>query len=151
MKRLGLAACVLLAACATTKVEVSGSGTGKPLCPADARPLTLVLWTTDWRPDQKDVAERDAAAWQAIQRFFVRSSCKTEIRNAARLPPYAQAFGKVIAITVRDFGIETRVLDGSGRPLAELRTDWQNGGPFVPKGVKTLEQDMIAALEATFY
>ena len=150
MKRLGLAACALVAACATTKVEVSGSGTGKPLCPAD-RPLTLVLWTTEWRPDQKDAAEREAAAWQGIQRFFVRSSCKTEIRNAARVPPDAQAFGKVIAITVREVGIQTKVLDGSGRPLADLRTHWQNGGPFVLKGVNTLEQDMIAALEATFY
>jgi hypothetical protein len=157
-----------VAGCATTKVDVSGSGAGQPLCPAD-HPSTLVLWTAQWRPDQKDIPDREAAAWQGIQQFFVRSSCKTEIRNAAALPPDAPSFAKVIAITVRELGpvvriglprlveggtevvVETRISEGrSGRSLAELRTHWQNGGAFVIKGTATLEQDMVAALAATF-
>jgi heat shock protein HslJ len=160
--------CAALAGCATTKVDVSGTGAGQPLCPAD-HPSTLVLWTTQWRPDQKDVLEREAAAWQGIQRFFVRSSCKTEIRNAAALPADAASFAKVVAITVRELGpvvriglpglveggtevvVETRISEGrSGRTLADLHTHWQDGGAFVIKGVGTLEQDMLSALAATF-
>ena len=34
-------------------------------------------------------------------------------------------------------------------PLANTRTFWRNGGTFVIKGVKTLDQDMSAALSAT--
>jgi hypothetical protein len=130
---------------------------------------TLVLWTAKWRPDQKDVPEREAAAWQGIQRFFIGSSCfgKTEIRSGEGLPADATSFGRVIAITVRELGpvvriglpvlleggtevvVEIRVSDGrTGESLADLRTHWQNGGTFVIKGVGTLEQDMAAALAA---
>jgi len=33
--------------------------------------------------------------------------------------------------------------------MANVRTHWQNGGTFVVKGVKTLDQDMSAALRTT--
>ena len=140
------------------------------LCTPDDRSPVLVLWTAHWRPDQKEPAEREAFAWQGIQQFFIRSSCRTEIRNAAAIPADIGGFGKVVAITVRELGpvlkiglpvpveggtevvFESKVLDGrSGRTLAELRTHWQNGGPFVVKGVKTLAEDMTSALTATFY
>ena len=132
---------------------------------------TLVLWTAKWRPDQKDVLEREAAAWHGIQRFFIGSSCfgKTEIRSGEGMPADAASFGRVIAITVRELGpvlriglpvpveggteviMEIRILDARTRePLADLRTHWQNGGAFVIKGVGTLEQDMAAALGAVF-
>ena len=46
--------------------------------------------------------------------------------------------------------IDVRVLDPqSSAPLANTRTFWRNGGTFVIKGVKTLDQDMSAALSAT--
>jgi hypothetical protein len=130
----------------------------------------LVVWSTRWRPDQKDVVDREAFAWQGIQQFFIRSSCRTEIRSAGAIPADTRGFGKVVAITVRELGpilriglpvpieggtevvFESKVVDGrSGKTLAELRTHWQNGGPFVVKGVKTLAEDMTAALTATFY
>ena len=45
--------------------------------------------------------------------------------------------------------IEVRVLDSKSlAPLANARTFWRNGGSFVIKGVKTLDQDMSAALSA---
>ena len=45
--------------------------------------------------------------------------------------------------------IEVRVLDArTGDTMANFRSHWQNGGRFVIKGVKTLEQDMSAALRA---
>jgi hypothetical protein len=46
--------------------------------------------------------------------------------------------------------IEVRVLDTrTSKWMANARTLWRNGGMFVIKGVKTLEQDMSAALTAT--
>jgi hypothetical protein len=33
--------------------------------------------------------------------------------------------------------------------MADVRTHWQNGGTFIIKGVKTLEEDMSAALRST--
>ncbi len=46
--------------------------------------------------------------------------------------------------------IEVRVLDvRRSASLANARTFWRNGGTFVVKGVKTLDQDMSAALSAT--
>ena len=46
--------------------------------------------------------------------------------------------------------IDVRVLDTRDTTsLAHTRTLWRNGGVFVIKGVKTLDQDMSAALRAT--
>ena len=46
--------------------------------------------------------------------------------------------------------IDVRVLDAQqAASLADTRTLWRNGGVFVIKGVKTLDQDMRAALRAT--
>ena len=160
----------VLAGCATTKVEVTGPGAGTLLCRSGERAPMLVVWNTRWRPDQKDIAAREAAAWQGIQQFFVLASCRTEIRSADTLPADTKAFGKVVAITVRELGpvlrigspsvieggtevvIESKVFDGrSGEQLADLRTHWQNGGAFVVKGVGSLAEDMTAALVATFW
>lgn len=75
---------------------------------------------------------------------------------------------KVILIVVRELGpklaiglptlveggtevvIEVRVLDAR-HPVSEaqVRTHWQKGGPFYIQGVRTLDQDMQAALSAT--
>jgi len=46
--------------------------------------------------------------------------------------------------------VEVNVLDAmTSQLLANTQTTWRNGGPFVIKGIKTLEQDMSAALAAT--
>jgi len=45
--------------------------------------------------------------------------------------------------------LEVRVHDvRTSEVMAAIRTHWQNGGTFVIKGVKTLDQDMSAALRA---
>ena len=68
---------MLLSGCATTRVDIAPS---KPvnLCQSIGREETaLVLWRTQWRPDQKDVLERVQAADAGIRRFFTTSTCYT--------------------------------------------------------------------------
>lgn len=46
--------------------------------------------------------------------------------------------------------VNVRVLNAlTSESLADVRTSWRNGGTFVIKGVKSLDQDMNAALSAT--
>lgn len=46
--------------------------------------------------------------------------------------------------------VDVRVLNvRTSESMANVRTHWQNGGTFVIKGVKTLDQDMSAALRVT--
>ena len=46
--------------------------------------------------------------------------------------------------------IDVRVLNSqTSESLTNVQTSWRNGGSFVIKGVKTLDQDMSAALSAT--
>ncbi len=46
--------------------------------------------------------------------------------------------------------IDVRVLNSqTSESLSNVQTVWRNGGTFVIKGVKTLDQDMSAALSAT--
>jgi hypothetical protein len=87
------------------------------------------------------------------------------LRLAAAVSPAAD---RVVLIVVRELGpklligipvlveggtevvIDVRVLDlHTSESLADVRTHWKNGGMFVVKGVKTLDQDMSAALRAT--
>jgi hypothetical protein len=46
--------------------------------------------------------------------------------------------------------VDVRVLNArTSESMADVRTHWQNGGTFIIKGVKTLEEDMSAALRST--
>jgi hypothetical protein len=134
--------------CASTKVETSGTGMKEPLCPeGGVKRSALVYWTTQWRPDQNS----------------------GEIPSDAELLRLAGASvpDRIVFIVVRELGpklvigipaiveggtevlIDVRVLDVRGaRSLAEVRTHWQNGGTFVIKGVKSLDQDVGSALAA---
>jgi len=161
---LGL--CFALAGCASTTVQTTGPAT-RPLCRVDLS--ALVVWEPKWRPDQKDVPEREAAAQRGIERFFFDSGCfaDTEIRrNDDRMLEIGA--DRLVAIRVRELGpvvrllgspalidggtevvLEVKVLDARTLEiLADLRTHWQHGGPGVIKGVGTLEDDMRAALAA---
>ena len=136
-----------LAGCASTAVETSGPA-DRPLCRADAS--ALVVWEPKWRPDQKDVAEREAAAKRGIERFFIDSNCfaRTQIRRHDGSDVELTA-DRLVAIRVREDVLEVKMLDAqTGRMLADLRTHWQHGGPGVIKRVDTLEDDMRAALAA---
>ena len=65
---LSLAATGSLLACASTTVEITGDALKQPICQPGSAPLTAaVLWTTRWRPDQKEPALREAAALRGIQ------------------------------------------------------------------------------------
>jgi hypothetical protein len=145
----------------------------------------LVVWGPRWRPDQKDVPLREAAAGRGIERFFVTSRCFSRVRVLRATParaagelstPEARALAadelvppdRVLLITVRELGpvvrlfgspalleggtevvLEIRsVAAGTGDVLAEFGSRWEHGGPWVLKGVATLERDMDAALHA---
>jgi hypothetical protein len=45
----------------------------------------LVLWSPQWRPDQKEPVRREAAALRGIQNFFVNSRCVNNV-DIRRLP-----------------------------------------------------------------
>ena len=179
-----LVATCLLAGCASTKVEITGSQLKAPLCETGAPPVsTLVYWSSKWRPDQKEPARREAAALRGIQDFLRRSRCLSVLSvnrlATAQVPASDDALirlassanqkpERVLLIVVRELGprlllglpvieeggtevlVDVRVLDGTtAKSLANTQTLWRNGGRFVIKGVKTLDQDMSAALAAT--
>ena len=87
------------------------------------------------------------------------------IRSASSSNPKPE---RVLLVVVRELGprlligipvvveggtevlIDVRVLNATtSEVLATTQTTWRNGGPFVIKGVKTLDQDMSAALAVT--
>lgn len=166
-------AAIGLSGCATTTVTLNPAPQ-PPVC--DAQADALIVWATRWRPDQKDVAERTAAAATGIQSFFQRSGCfaRHEVRyvpdidETTRATPGAGAFSRVVSIAVRELGPTLQI--GSSAGLVEGGTvvvlqvsehllgdpprtrnftvHWRNGGPGVIKGVATLVDDLQAALAA---
>ncbi len=107
----------------------------------------------------------------AIQRIAIpaqaeRLSDAALLDMAKALTPHAD---KVILIVVRELGPKLRIglptlVEGGTEVLVDVRmvdaqrqareamvqTHWQMGGPFYVKGVKTLDQDMQAALASVF-
>ena len=181
--------CVLALAvigCASTRFEASGSTPARCLCQIPGEQVSaIVLWGPQWRPDQKDVPLREAAAERGVERFFTSSGCfatarvfrRVDDRPALELSPadvralaaaQPSAPSRALFITVHELGPIVKlfgspalveggtevVLDirstipATGESLAEFRAHWQNGGPWVLKGVATLEQDIGAALQA---
>ncbi len=107
----------------------------------------------------------------AIQRIAIpaqgeRLSDAALLDMAKTLTPHAD---KVILIVVRELGpklriglptlveggtevvVDVRVVDAQRQTReATVQTHWQKGGPFYVKGVKSLDQDMQAALASVF-
>jgi hypothetical protein len=143
------------------------------------------LWGPQWRPNQKNVPSREAAAQRGIEHFFAESDCfskshvrrivdgrpvttlsPAEVRVIAAYEPVVPS--RVLLITVRELGpivklsaslapveggtevvLEIRsVTTATGEVSADFRSHWQHGGPWVLKGVATLEQDIGSALQA---
>lgn len=188
MKRSAvLAAIFLFASCATTKIQSNGSPLQKPLCDAGNQSASVsVLWSTNWRPDQKEPQLREAAALRGIEKYFKAQSCiqtlaihhialpqQHEHLSDATILAMARETGdqpdKVIFLVVHELGpkliiglptlieggtevvLEARVTDPkSATSLANIRTQWQKGGPFYIKGVKTLDADMQTVLGTIF-
>ena len=69
-------ALVVLAGCATTKVETIGPQLAKPICQLEEKPVSaLVLWGPQWRSDQKEPHLREAAASRGIRDFLDHVTC----------------------------------------------------------------------------
>lgn len=167
-------ACAVLIGCATTTIRVTPSPQ-TPVC--DSGASTLILWAPQWRPNQKDVPEREAAAEAGLKEFLQNSGCfaNSELRRLPQTtPPIVAAeiawangrFDKVITITLRELGPVLKLfsspalIDGGTEVVLQVSeyllpsekqtrmftVHWQNGGPGVIKGVRSLRQDMKAAL-----
>ncbi|GMV68814.1 MAG: hypothetical protein AMXMBFR76_12530 [Pseudomonadota bacterium] len=81
-----LALTALLAGCASTTVETSGTPLGRPLCAsAESRLPVAIYWMPRWRPDQKEPAAREALAQRGIEDFVARHPCLT-LTALERLP-----------------------------------------------------------------
>ncbi len=165
-----------IAACASTTTARLIPSPQAPVCQGQV--TAQILWTTHWRADQKDVAAREAAAADGLDKFFGQPRCFGAV-SVRRLPEnstvtvqdaVARARTRqetVVLITVRELGPTVRI--GSSLALVEGGTEvvldlaeylpsqpmprtftvqWRSGGPGVLKGVATLPQDMQAALAA---
>lgn len=100
-----------LAGCASTTVVVEPPAP-RPICTDSGK--ALVLWTSTWRPDQKDIAAREEAAAAGLSAFLTSSGCFAhwEIRRVPALPPPAatEAADPGPASATRLVGIEVREL-----------------------------------------
>lgn len=107
-----------LSACAVTTITLTPSPQA-PLC--DGATTALVLWAPEWRPDQKDVEEREVAAAIGLRNFFAESGCfaNAEIRRISRLDASdisalvtseSGRFSRVIVIVVRELGPVVKLL-----------------------------------------
>ena len=177
---------VVIAGCASTKIDTTGSLLKEPLCNANEPALsTVVFWGPQWRPDQKEPQLREAAALRGIKEFLRRTSCtrvtgihrlswgqqqpsnEELLRLASESTPYPD---RALLIVVRELGprlvigipsiieggtevqIDVRVLNPKNSELlASTQSVWRNGGKFVIKGVKTLDQDISSALGSVLF
>lgn len=122
LARMALAVATLqLAACASTVVTLEPSPQA-PVCTGDGS--ALVLWAPRWRPDQKDIAEREAAAERGLGSFFAGSGCfaRAELRRvpdtgaasvAAQAAAAAGRHTTLVVITVRELGPVLRLLSSA--------------------------------------
>ncbi len=176
---------LVLSGCASTHFQITGPAPRQPLCQGlNEQTSAIVFWGPKWRPDQKNVPFREAAAQRGIERFFSRSECFAQVRvirkigdresidlPPAEVPAIAGAYGntpsQLLFITVRELGpivklfsplalveggtdvvLEIRdVSPSTGQTITNFTAHWQNGGPWVIKGVATLEQDMASTLQ----
>lgn len=165
----------LLAGCASTTVTLNPSPQA-PVCESTA--TALVLWAPEWRPDQKDVVDREVAAATGLKSFFGGSGCfaRSELRRIPSLSPAtvsaqvasAGQFTRIVVIGVRELGPVVKLLSSAaliegGTEVVlqvithsvpgvlqprEFTVHWRNGGPGVLKGVASLPDDIQAALLA---
>jgi hypothetical protein len=113
-----------IAGCASTTVTMNPEPS-LPLCQETGQKLSaLVLWTAQWRPDQKDVPLREAAAEHGISRFFARPDCfaRTDVRRVPLEPGTQQASvrrllagagdkpDRVLVLVVRELGPVVKLL-----------------------------------------
>ncbi len=130
---LGLIAVSLLAGCAATTSLTLTPSPQAALCQrSPERIAAVVLWGTKWRVDQKDVTDRETAAYHGITRFFRESECfaRVEIRRlSSSAEPLEQgattanssAADVVLVVVVRELGPILKL--GSSAALVEGGTE----------------------------
>lgn len=163
----------LLSACTTTTTARISPPNQAPIWQPQFGWKTAVLWRTNWRPNQKDIPEREAAASEGIVDFFADPGCflSTSVARAgtgrvATEVPYGSDL--LLVLTVRELGPTVKILSsaalvegytevvvdvarylpGRMEPDRQFSIHWRNGGPGVVKGVQSLPADMTAALRA---
>lgn len=108
----------VLTGCATTIAGVTPSPQS-PVC--DSTASALVLWAPQWRPNQKDVPEREAAAETGLKGFLQSSGCfaNSKLHRLPSITPAAIAveiasangqFNKVVTISLRELGPVVKLL-----------------------------------------
>jgi len=116
--RLSAFLTAFLAGCASTTVTLIPSPQA-PVC--DPAASALVLWAPQWRPDQKDVSQREAVAHAGLRDFLSETQCfaRSELRRLPDLAPEtiatqfdsaASQFDSVVLIRVRELGPVVRLL-----------------------------------------
>ena len=149
--RASFLVCALLAGCASTRLETSGSRPAASLCQAQGENLSaLVLWGPLWRPDQKDVPLREGAALRGLENFFASSGCfgRFEIRrlpgggsavvpDQRELLSVASTVDRVVVVTVRELGPVVKLLS----PAALVE-----GGTEVVLGITAIDARTGASL-----
>lgn len=109
---------IILIGCANTTVRITPLPQ-TPIC--NSALSALVLWSPQWRPNQKDVSERETAAEAGLRAFLQASGCfkNSEFRRLPSItPPIVAAevdsakrqFDKVVSITVRELGPVIKLL-----------------------------------------
>jgi len=118
---IGLAVSAILAGCTSTAITLTPSPQA-PVCDRAAK--ALVLWAPQWRPDQKDVAERKVAAQAGLQDVLAHSGCFThsDLQRVPDLPSSSIAakaalatsqFNRVVVVAVRELGPVVRLLSSA--------------------------------------
>jgi hypothetical protein len=150
------------------------------VCQTTGEALSAVIfWETHWRPDQKDLSQREAAAQQGIENFFKTTGCFKQlhlVRQKVNKEDFSAVMlampftpQRIVTLVVRELGPVLKlfaspalinggtevVLDiqayamPEAKLLADFSAHWENGGAGVIKGVATLTQDMQSALNAS--
>lgn len=129
----GLCLCLAVVGCASTstKVNYTGEAPTRAICQSGNESLSaLVLWETQWRPDQKDVPQRELAFQQGLQHFFTQSGCfsayelmrlpsnkNSQSPNFAELLTQASSMkpklNRVIVVTVSELGPVVKLLSSA--------------------------------------
>lgn len=117
-------AVLVLSGCASTQFQVSGHPPQQSLCQRPGEEASaLVLWGPKWRPDQKNVPRREAAAQRGIERFFSSSNCfarTTVIRRVDDRESIDLSSSEVAALVAADPGAPSHVLIITVRELGPI-------------------------------
>ena len=134
--RSGVLACYCAAVftgCAATTTFTLTPSPQSPICQRGSqRASAMVLWATNWRVDQKDVLDREAAASAGIGQFFKESGCfhAVEVKRVTTAEEAAKqaaanvetaTSATVLTIVVRELGPILKL--GSSAALFEGGTD----------------------------